>query len=111
MALLNWVPSRIGKLVGLANAGGTPLSPDAFIRDCERMLATECPAPDSARAVVVAHSYGSVYASLLMKRRPGLLRGCVLAEPAALLPHLNKTTRAWLYGFGPRPWEAPLSVR
>jgi hypothetical protein len=57
MAFLNWIPKKIGNALGFANAGGTPVSADAFLRDCEVMLQQEGTA---SGAVFVAHSYGSV---------------------------------------------------
>jgi pimeloyl-ACP methyl ester carboxylesterase len=63
-----------------------------------------------AGALLVAHSYGSVYASVLAKRQAALVRGLVLVEPAAVVCHGSKMTACFLYSLGAQGFRSPLSM-
>jgi pimeloyl-ACP methyl ester carboxylesterase len=83
MAAINWLPRNLLSMLGLAkllpNAGGTPLAADDVVHALEAMLRQE--GVGAGGAVFAAHSYGSAYASILLKARPHLVKGCVFAEP------------------------------
>jgi len=61
-------------------------------------------------ALLVGHSYGSVYASYALRQCRALVKGLVLVEPAAMLCTDAKNTRSFLYSVGPDGWKSALSV-
>ena len=58
----------------------------------------------------MAHSFGTIYASVVIKCNPDLVCGAVLLEPAAMLCHVPKMAKSFMYSFGPEGLRSPLSV-
>jgi len=101
MSASNWLPGH-----------ADPPSPRGVGESLELMLRErgECERRCERGAVLVAHSYGSTYASYLLRHCPRLVKGMVLAEPAVIMTHLNKMTTSFMYSFGPDGLKSPLSV-